>query len=142
VSNAERVAGVLQPLFWGDETEVDAELIDRMAEATSALSSEDTAIVMTGGDQFQASYEGPDGMRAAWRDWMEAFSRIRFRIEGYEQIADNVVALAHQIGTTRHGDVELEQPSAAVWKFREGKVVRIEFHLSHENARESARQPA
>ena len=59
-----------------------------------------------------------------------------------EEIGDNVLTLARQIGTTRHGGVELEQPSAAVWKFRDGKIVRVEFHLDRDLAQASAREPA
>ena len=46
-----------------------------------------------------------------------------------------------QIGTTRHG-VEMIQPSAAVWKFADGLIVRIEFHLDRDEAVASAERPA
>jgi hypothetical protein len=63
VPNAERLAEVLQPVFSGIETEVDTELVDRMVEAASSLAGESPIIVMTGGEQLQATYEGPNGMR-------------------------------------------------------------------------------
>jgi ketosteroid isomerase-like protein len=47
-----------------------------------------------------------------------------------------------QIGTTRHGGVEIAQPSAAVWKFRDGRLVRLEFHLDREEAMASAAELA
>jgi ketosteroid isomerase-like protein len=141
VSNADRLAAAFGPIFGSDSTDVDLDVIDRLIAAASPLTSDDATIVMTAGDQFQATYEGPDGMRAAWVDWLDAFSRLRFEIDRYEQIGDNVVTLGKQVGTSRRGGVEIEQPSAAVWKFRDEKIVRVEFHLSHEAALESARRP-
>jgi ketosteroid isomerase-like protein len=142
MSNADRLMTVLGPVMGPDEIELNEQLIDRMVVAAAPLTSEDTTIQMTAPDQsFQATYQGPDGMRAAWRDWLDVFERLRFRLEGVEQIGDNVVTLARQFGTTRHGGVEIEQPSAAVWKFRDARIVRIEFHLNQDSARESARVP-
>jgi ketosteroid isomerase-like protein len=142
VSNADRIAAAFGPLFEDGSTDMDLDVVDRMIAAFDPLTSDETTVVMTAGDQFQASYEGPEGMRAAWSDWLEAFSRVRFEIEGYEQLGENVVTFGRQIGTPRHGGLEIAQPSAAVWKFRDGQIVRIEFHLSHEAAREAARIPA
>ena len=53
MSNAERVAEVLRRSFRAMRPR-STELIDRMAEATSALTSEDTVIVMTGGPRQPA----------------------------------------------------------------------------------------
>jgi ketosteroid isomerase-like protein len=142
MSNAERLAVALEPIFGTDEVEVDSQLVDRMVAAASELTNDQTTIVMTGGGQFQGTYEGPEGMREAWSDWLETFSRVRFQIEGIEEVGENVLTFARQVGTTRHGGVEIEQPSAAVWKFRGDKIVRIEFHLNRDAARESARSPA
>ncbi len=58
-------------------------------------------------------------------------------MEAVEEVGENVLTLVNQVGTTRHG-VEVEQPSAAVWKFRDGLLARVEFHLDRERARESA----
>jgi hypothetical protein len=39
---------------------------------------------------------------------------------------------------TRHDAVEIEQPSAAVWKFRGDELYRVEFHLDRRAAERSA----
>ena len=143
MSNAERLVTVLEPVMGDDEVEVDEGLIERMVAAAAPLTSDDTTIQMTGSDRFfQATYQGPNGMREAWRDWLEVFAKVRFRFEGVEEIGDNVITFARQFGTSRHGGVELEQPSAAVWKFRGDRIARIEFHLDRDAARDSARIPA
>jgi ketosteroid isomerase-like protein len=138
VSNAERLIAALEPVFSSDEIEVDAGLIERMVASVGELADEDVVGVMSGGESFEATYEGLDGLRAAWTDWLGTFARIRFEFEDIQQVGENVVTLGRQIGTTRHGGVDIEQPSAAVWKFRDGRIVRIEFHLDREAAFRSA----
>ncbi len=65
---------------------------------------------------------------------------MRIEIEQVEEIGDNVLTFVIQTGTTRHG-VEVAQPSAAVWKFRDGLLTRVEFHLDREKAMRSAAEP-
>jgi ketosteroid isomerase-like protein len=138
VSNAERVTEFFAPIFGAGETVMDEELIERMVEAARPLISEDFVVVMVGAEGFQGSFEGADGFRQAWADWLEAFERVAFEIESVEEVGENVLTLARQVGVTRHGGIEIEQPSAAVWKFRDGVVHRIEFHLDREQAIRSA----
>ena len=142
MSNAEQISEVLGPIFVGGEKDVDGELIDEMVGALRPLTDPDLTCVMSGAEHVELTYEGLDGLRRAWGDWLEAFARVRFEVIDVEQVGENVVTLARQIGTTRHGGVEIEQPSAAVWKFRDDNIVRIEFHLDRERAAESAGRPA
>jgi len=143
MSNAERLAEAIGTVFTDSETKVDEALIEHMIEALTSLTSPDVTTVMAGpDDSFISVYEGGDGIRAAWADWLGSFAEVRFQVEGIEEFGDNVLTLGRQVGTSRVGGVELEQPSAAVWKFRDGKLVRIEFHLNRDKAYESARQPA
>jgi ketosteroid isomerase-like protein len=142
VSNAERLIAALEPVFSSEEIEVDAALVDRMVAAVAGLAADDVVCVMSGGENFEATYEGLEGLRAAWADWLEAFARIRFEIEEVQQVGENVITLGRQTGVTRHDEVEIVQPSAAVWKFADGVLFRIEFHLDREIAFESARAPA
>ena len=57
---------------------------------------------------------------------------MRLEIEEVEEIGDNVVTFVNQVGHHPPRRVELEQPSAAVWKFRGGMLVRVEFHLDRD----------
>jgi ketosteroid isomerase-like protein len=138
MSNAERLLAMLQPLFPDGETLVDEPFIDRMVAALEDLTTDDLVTVMSGAENFEATYEGLDGAREAWSEWLDAFAEVRFAFEQAQDVGDNVIVFVRQIGTTRHGEVEIEQPSAAVWKFRDGRVARIEFHLDRELARKSA----
>lgn len=138
MSNAERVSAVLGPLFRG-ETVIDDAFAERMADAARDLITDDFVVVMSGPGGFEGRFEGADGVRAAWLDWIASFERVSLEIESAEDIGENVIVFARQVGVTRRDGIEMEQPSAAVWKFRGERVYRLEFHLDRQLARESAR---
>ena len=143
MSNAERLIQALDDVFTDSEVVVDQALIDRMIERIGSIAADDVETVMTGTDEtFTTTRQGQDGMREAWADWLGTFQSIRFEIEDVAQMGGNVLTLGRQVGVTRHGGVELEQPSAAVWKFRDAELVRVEFHLDREKAEASAAEPA
>ncbi len=137
MSNAERLIGVLRQVFVEAETEVDEALIARWVDQLGPLCAEDLTIAMVGNVDVTQSYEGIGGLHQAWDDWLGAFDQVRFRIDDVHESGENVLTIATQIGVTRH-DVEIEQPSAAVWKFRDGRLYRIEFHLDRAAAERSA----
>lgn len=138
MSNAERLIAILAPIFADGETVIDEARIEQMVAVTEPLITEDFTVVMGGGEGFVASYEGVSGMREAWRDWLETFERVTLEFEAVEAVGDNVLVLVRQVGVTRHGGVEMEQPSASVWKFRGQQLGRLEFHLDREMAARSA----
>lgn len=138
--NAERLMTTLAPIFGAAGREVDDGLLAEISEALEPIAGDELTGEMTADSSFTAEFEGADGLREAWADWLGAFSRVRIGLEDVEEVGDNVVTLVNQVGTTRHG-VQVSQPSAAVWKFRDGLLVRVEFHLDPERAAASAREP-
>ena len=139
MTNAERLIEALAPVFASGEAKVDAATIDRLAAGLEGKATDDLTVEMHGTDDvFVGRWEGIQGVREAWGDWLETFSEVRLEIESVEEYGDNVVANAHQVGVTRVGGVEIEQPSSSVWKFRDGLVYAIEFHLDQERAKRSA----
>ncbi len=143
MSNSDRLISILGEMFGVDEVEVDAALIDRMISALEPVAADDIVCLMAGtDDSFVATSEGLEGLRGVWADWLGTFASVRFEIESMDEVGENVVVMARQIGTTRHGGVEISQPSAALWKFRDGVVQQVEFHLDRDMAMESARKPA
>jgi len=142
MSNAERLNAALEPVFTGDgEVEIDETSIDAMVEALRPLAAPGFTAMMSGQGTVDRSFEDVEGLRDAWHDWLDVFSRVRLEIVGVEQVGDNVLMAARQVGTTRHG-VDVEQPSAAVWKFDPaGLLTRVEFHLDRQAALASAEEP-
>ena len=142
MSNAERLIAALGPVSAGDgEVEIDESSIDAMIEALRPLAAPRFTGMMSGQGTVDRNFEDIDGLQGAWEDWLDVFIRVRFEIVGVEQIGDNVLMVARQVGTTRHG-VDVEQPSAAVWKFDPaGLLTRVEFHLDRQAASASAEEP-
>jgi ketosteroid isomerase-like protein len=140
MSNAERLMTALLPIFGEGELLVDEALIERIGDSLDAISQDEITGAMIGDSSFTTEFEGAEGLMSTWSDWLEAFKRVTLQLEAIEEVGDNVLVLVSQIGTTRHG-VAVEQPSAAVWKFSDGLVARVEFHLDREQARESALRP-
>jgi ketosteroid isomerase-like protein len=141
MSNAEQLMATLAPIFGVGERDVDEALIQEIGDSLDHLASEEVTGSMTADSSFTTEFEGRDGMLVVWADWLDAFDRVRLEIEDVEESGENVVTFVSQVGTTRHG-VDVAQPSAAVWKFRDGELVRVEFHLDRDKARESASEPA
>jgi ketosteroid isomerase-like protein len=140
MSNADRLLAGLAPIFGEAEREVDEALIDDLIAAIARVAAPRVTGSMTADDSFSTDFEDIDGLRDVWADWLGAFASIRIGIEEVQEIGDNVLTLVVQTGTTRHG-VEVAQPSAAVWKFRDGLLTRVEFHLDREKALASAEEP-
>lgn len=125
----------------GARTAVDADVVDRMVELLAPVSHPQIETVMVGGTGggFRSVGVGPDGLRAAWGDWLEGFERIEIEVEDVTLFERAVLVLVRQIGTTRHDSVQLEQPSAAAYLFEGEQLRRIEFHLDRDAAAASAR---
>jgi len=79
-------------------------------------------------------YPGVDGVADGWRDWGAAFESVRAEADTAYESDDAVVLFVKQIAVTRHGGVEMTQPSAMLWLFEGGLVARLEFHLDREAA--------
>ena len=84
------------------------------------------------------SAHGVGGMRDALTDWSGTFEEMRFEVEGIEEHGENALLLARQVSITRVGRVTMEQPSAVVFKFRDGKIHRAEWHIDRAAAERSA----
>jgi ketosteroid isomerase-like protein len=83
-------------------------------------------------------YTGLDGYVEAWRDWLAPYESYRAELEEWIDAGDKVVLLVRQVAQTKDGGVPIEAESAVVFSFREGKLVRLEFHLDRERAIKAA----
>jgi len=79
-------------------------------------------------------FNGITGLKRAWEEWGSTFSSVRAVAEEVIESEDAVVMFVQQIAVTRHGGVEIAQPSAMVWLFEEGGLRRVEFHLDRRAA--------
>ncbi len=137
MTNAERLNEAMSLVFIDGQAELDGALVERMIDMIEPFSSPSLTGVMSGAGTVEQSFDSLERLREIWADWIDVFARVRFVIEELVPVGDNVLMNARQIGTTRHG-VDVEQPSAAVWKFRGETLVRVEFHLDRAAAARSA----
>jgi hypothetical protein len=136
--NSERVIAAMKPALGGLEPHLDKPALDRMVNAIETLATDDFSCGMIAFDVAQ-EFQGTEALKDAWTDWLEAYSDLQFRIHEFRDVGDNVLMLVDQVAVTRHGGVEVEQPSAAVWKFTDdGRLWRVEFHLDQRAAERSA----
>ena len=73
-----------------------------------------------------------------WREWMEPWEVYWTEIEDViDAGGDRVLVLIRDHGRLRGSDDEVDQVAASVWTLRDGKIARVEFHVSRERALES-----
>jgi ketosteroid isomerase-like protein len=106
----------------------------RMGERFAGSLTDDFECVMVG-PLNSISYEGLAGFAEAWRDWVEPYESFHIQLEDIEERGKNLLMMVRQGGVTRHDGVEIENDSAAVWRFRDGKLARAEFYLERDDAR-------
>jgi ketosteroid isomerase-like protein len=83
-------------------------------------------------------HRGIDGYLEVWRNWLEPYEHFRVELEEYFDAGDKVVLFARQLGQPKLSSVPVEARSAVVFVFRDGTLVRLEFHLDRERAMKAA----
>lgn len=79
-------------------------------------------------------WPGVEGIEKGWEDYGSAFEGVRIRMADIRESETHVAVIVEQSVTTRHGGVELSQPSAMVFEFSGDRVKRVEFHLDRAEA--------
>jgi ketosteroid isomerase-like protein len=92
------------------------------------------------------TYSGIDGFREMWLDWLEPWASYHVQVDEMVEVGDSVVVLVRD-RARRHGmDVEVELISGSLWRFGNGKIVRVEFYANREDLRDAVgletRRPA
>jgi ketosteroid isomerase-like protein len=100
----------------------------RMGEALAGAVTDDFECVMI--DPFrEQTYHGAEGFSEAWRDWLQPYSSFVVHTDEMIEREDMWIYLVRQRAVTRHDGVEIENPSASIWRFRDGRLARVEFYL-------------
>jgi ketosteroid isomerase-like protein len=138
----ERTLLALDSLFpEGDWVEMleDPEIVRSRLDLLRGIAAEDLEVSMIGPGGFAGTFTGIDGFESAWRDWLAPFATYRIeREEDYLLEEDVAVFFARQFGTPKGSSAPMENDGASVFFFRDGKVIRIEFHLERASALRSA----
>ena len=103
-----------------DEWDEECEFVPAMARAVEAK-----------------TYRGHDGLRRYFRELSESFSKIRLDDRVYRDLGDRVLVLYKLKVRGHDSGAELDQPGAALYEFRSGKIVQGRSYLSQEEALEA-----
>ena len=79
-------------------------------------------------------YHGHDGLRSFFREWHEAWDEIEYRYGEPIDAGEHVISLLTYRGRGRVSGAEVEMPVAIVETFRDGKIVRVVWFLTREDA--------
>jgi hypothetical protein len=84
------------------------------------------------------THVGIEGFRKLWLDWLQPWSSYHVRVDEVIDAGDRIVVLIRDRARPHDAEVEVELISGSVWEVRDGKIVRVEFCGSREEALEAA----
>jgi ketosteroid isomerase-like protein len=84
------------------------------------------------------TYEGLEGLRTTWLDWLEPWATYRTSIEELIDVGDRVVLLLRDHGRREDMDAEVEIIGASIATIRNGKLARWEDFTDRADALEAA----
>jgi ketosteroid isomerase-like protein len=90
----------------------------------------------------QGVYHGHHGLRSYFRDWSEAWESYEDYLEEVVDAGEYVISVVTVRTRGRASGVELQSKRAAVWTIREGKIVRVVWFPTREEALEYAGRAA
>ena len=125
-------------LFSGGSALEGTEGIDVIAELLTHTASKDFVTVMVDQGGRETEYAGVEGFREALGDWITPYERFRLEIHEVTPLEDKLVFFVRQVGTTKHGGVEIETSSGAVWELEAGQISRATFYIDPDHARRHA----
>jgi ketosteroid isomerase-like protein len=82
--------------------------------------------------------QGHAAIQRSFRDWYEAWESFEDECERLIDADDRVISVVTRRGRGRTSGAETTVPRAGVWTIREGKVVRVVWFPSVEEALEAA----
>jgi ketosteroid isomerase-like protein len=92
-----------------------------------------------GGDLFgRHLYRGHDGLRAFFHNWSEAFRGFGFRCQELIDAGHDVISVDVAHGHGRASGTQVEMRQWAVWSIRRGRIVRVVWFRTREEALEAA----
>jgi ketosteroid isomerase-like protein len=82
--------------------------------------------------------KGHEGLRAWFHEWYDAFEDFEHRCEEVIDAGEYVVSVGIDAGRGRGSGIEVERTIAGVWTIRNGKIVRVVWFPTREEALEAA----
>jgi ketosteroid isomerase-like protein len=109
-----------------------------LAEAVAPLFDQDfEAVVQDWAPGGQVRYQGLEGLRAAWLDWLSPWETYRTDVEDVIDAGDEIVVLVRDYGRRPGMAVEVSLIGASVWTVRDGKIAKAAFYPNRRDALEA-----
>ena len=83
-------------------------------------------------------YHGHEGLRKLFGEFHEVWGKIEYDYEELIDAGEHVVAVVRRHARGRASGVDVEAPLALLWTVRGGKVVRVVWFPTREEALEAA----
>jgi ketosteroid isomerase-like protein len=83
---------------------------------------------------YDRVYQGLDGVREFFTDWLTAWDEHRSEVEEWIDAGENVVAILHIWARGKQSRVPVEGRQAHVWTLREGKLWRLRIYPTKADA--------
>jgi ketosteroid isomerase-like protein len=82
-------------------------------------------------------FRGPEGFRAAWREWVRAWDAMSAGLDEALESEDGsrVLLLVTSRARLAGSATVVDQPSAALYRLRDGLIVAIDHYVDQEQAR-------
>jgi ketosteroid isomerase-like protein len=83
-------------------------------------------------------YVGYDGLRKFFTAYHEAWESVKYEAEELIDAGDDVISVDKERGRGRASGAESELTQYAVWSIRDGKIIRVVWFPTREEALEAA----
>jgi ketosteroid isomerase-like protein len=126
------------------------EIVRRVFEATTRRDAEAVAALYDPSVEMDTSratlgrlvapgvYRGHEGVQRFLRTYNEAWQQMDYEIEELIDAGDQVVSVVNNRGRGRSSGIEVELRLPGVWTIIGGKIIRVVFFTTREEALEAA----
>jgi hypothetical protein len=114
-----------------------ATIVDGFVAIIEPHATDDFECVMDGG-ALVTRYEGLDGLRTGWTDFLGGFETLAIEPGEVRERDGAVLEFVRLTGRPKGVTASIEADAAAVWRLRDGKLAAVEFHMDRERAMRSA----
>jgi hypothetical protein len=112
--------------------------LELLAAGMQPYTDPNVEVLMVGAPGVAASFQGIDGLFAAWRDWGRSFQALDVVFDEVAQVPAGALLLVRQLAVSLHGAMSIEQPSAVLLRLHDGRIATVEFHLDRALAQQAA----
>ena len=88
---------------------------------------------------MEQEYEGIEGLRAGWHEWLEPWERFYVDLQDLIDAREGrVLFLGQATGSMRGSGTEVPQEVAGLCRVEDGRIVAVSFYLDQAQARRDA----